>query len=72
MFCDIIPVSKNGGITGMGVETSIGHTPYEFYNNLLEGVSGISEIKVFYWSNYPTVCQYSSSFSLFFKLLLDN
>ncbi|CAI9259857.1 unnamed protein product [Lactuca saligna] len=37
-----------------GVETSIGHTPDEFYNNLLEGVSGISEIKVFDWSNYPT------------------
>ncbi|KAI3524846.1 hypothetical protein L1887_03513 [Cichorium endivia] len=41
-------------VTGMGVETSIGHTPDEFYNNLLEGVSGISEIEAFDCSNYPT------------------
>lgn len=61
MFCDIIPVSKNGGITGMGVETSIGHTPYEFYNNLLEGVSGISEIKVFDWSNHHILFLFDSS-----------
>ncbi|KAI3714475.1 hypothetical protein L6452_21429 [Arctium lappa] len=41
-------------VTGMGVETSIGHSPDEFYNNLLEGVSGISEIEAFDCSNYPT------------------
>lgn len=52
-------------VTGMGVETSIGHTPDEFYNNLLEGVSGISEIEAFDCSNYPTVCHYSCSLSLF-------
>lgn len=42
-------------VTGMGVETSIGHDPDVFYNNLLEGVSGISEIEGFDISNYPTV-----------------
>lgn len=41
-------------VTGMGVETSIGHDPDVFYNNLLEGVSGISEIEGFDISNYPT------------------
>ncbi|KAK1365134.1 Beta-ketoacyl-[acyl-carrier-protein] synthase I [Heracleum sosnowskyi] len=41
-------------VTGMGVETSIGHDPDVFYNNLLEGVSGISEIEGFDCSNYPT------------------
>lgn len=43
-------------VTGMGVETSIGHDPDVFYNNLLEGVSGISEIEAFDCSQYPTVC----------------
>ncbi|KAK1377873.1 Beta-ketoacyl-[acyl-carrier-protein] synthase I [Heracleum sosnowskyi] len=41
-------------VTGMGVETSIGHDPDVFYNNLLEGVSGISEIEGFDISSYPT------------------
>uniref|UniRef100_L7VIK9 beta-ketoacyl-[acyl-carrier-protein] synthase I n=1 Tax=Carthamus tinctorius TaxID=4222 RepID=L7VIK9_CARTI len=41
-------------VTGMGVETPIGSNPNEFYNNLLEGVSGISEIEAFDCSNYPT------------------
>ena len=45
-------------VTGMGVETSIGHDPDVFYNNLLEGVSGISEIEGFDISNYPTVSIY--------------
>ncbi|CAK9159240.1 unnamed protein product [Ilex paraguariensis] len=41
-------------VTGMGVETPIGHDPEVFYNNLLEGVSGISEIEAFDCSQYPT------------------
>ncbi|CAA2973257.1 3-oxoacyl-[acyl-carrier- ] synthase II, chloroplastic [Olea europaea subsp. europaea] len=41
-------------VTGMGVETPIGHDPDVFYNNLLEGVSGISEIEAFDCSQYPT------------------
>uniref|UniRef100_A0A9R1UVX5 beta-ketoacyl-[acyl-carrier-protein] synthase I n=1 Tax=Lactuca sativa TaxID=4236 RepID=A0A9R1UVX5_LACSA len=41
-------------VTGMGVETPIGQNPDEFYNNLLEGVSGITEIEAFDCSNYPT------------------
>ena len=43
-------------VTGMGLETPIGHDPDVFYNNLLEGVSGISEIEAFDCSHYPTVC----------------
>ncbi|KAG8373861.1 hypothetical protein BUALT_Bualt11G0069200 [Buddleja alternifolia] len=41
-------------VTGMGVETPLGHDPDIFYNNLLEGVSGISEIEAFDCSQYPT------------------
>ncbi|KAL2458810.1 3-oxoacyl-[acyl-carrier-protein] synthase II [Forsythia ovata] len=41
-------------VTGMGVETPIGHDPDVFYNNLLEGVSGISEIEAFDCSQFPT------------------
>uniref|UniRef100_J3LPL4 3-oxoacyl-[acyl-carrier-protein] synthase n=2 Tax=Oryza brachyantha TaxID=4533 RepID=J3LPL4_ORYBR len=41
-------------VTGMGVVTPLGHDPDEFYNNLLQGVSGISEIEAFDCSNYPT------------------
>lgn len=43
-------------VTGMGVETPLGHDPHEFYENLLQGVSGISEIEAFDCSQYPTVC----------------
>ncbi|KAL5218219.1 hypothetical protein ABZP36_018903 [Zizania latifolia] len=41
-------------VTGMGVVTPLGHDPDEFYNNLLKGVSGISEIEAFDCSKYPT------------------
>ncbi|CAN4110009.1 unnamed protein product [Withania somnifera] len=41
-------------VTGMGVATPIGHDPHEFYDNLLQGVSGISEIEAFDCSQYPT------------------
>ncbi|KAL2503363.1 3-oxoacyl-[acyl-carrier-protein] synthase II [Forsythia ovata] len=41
-------------VTGMGVETPLGHDPDLFYNNLLEGVSGISEIEAFDCSQFPT------------------
>lgn len=42
-------------VTGMGVVTSLGHEPDVFYNNLLEGVSGISEIETFDCAQFPTV-----------------
>lgn len=42
-------------VTGMGVETPIGNTPDDFYNNCLQGVSGITQIQAFDCSNYPTV-----------------
>ncbi|KAM3292325.1 hypothetical protein ACQJBY_036277 [Aegilops geniculata] len=38
----------------MGVVTPLGHEPDEFYSNLLQGVSGISEIEAFDCSSYPT------------------
>ncbi|KAL8208469.1 hypothetical protein R6Q57_007881 [Mikania cordata] len=41
-------------VTGMGLVTPLGQNPDEYYNNLLEGVSGISEIESFDCSNYPT------------------
>ncbi|PIA48061.1 hypothetical protein AQUCO_01400568v1 [Aquilegia coerulea] len=41
-------------VTGMGVVTPIGHDPEIFYNNLLQGVSGISEIEGFDCSHFPT------------------
>jgi len=41
-------------VTGMGVVTPLGHDPDEFYNNLLQGMSGISEIEAFDCSSYPT------------------
>lgn len=41
-------------VTGMGIETPLGHDPDVFYTNLLEGVSGITEIEAFDCSHYPT------------------
>lgn len=42
-------------VTGTGVVTPLGHDPDVFYNNLLEGVSGISEIEAFDCTRFPTV-----------------
>lgn len=42
-------------VTGMGVVTPLGHDPNVFYNNLLDGVSGISEIETFDCAEFPTV-----------------
>lgn len=42
-------------VTGMGVVTPLGHDLDVFYKNLLEGVSGISEIEAFDCSQFPTV-----------------
>ncbi|XP_051114081.1 3-oxoacyl-[acyl-carrier-protein] synthase II, chloroplastic-like [Andrographis paniculata] len=41
-------------VTGMGVETPIGNDPTVFYNNLLEGISGVSLIENFDCSQFPT------------------
>ncbi|CAN6451372.1 unnamed protein product [Victoria cruziana] len=41
-------------VTGMGVVTSLGHDPDTFYQNLLDGISGISEIESFDCSGFPT------------------
>lgn len=42
-------------VTGLGVVSSLGQDVDEFYNNLLEGVSGISQIEAFDCSEFPTV-----------------
>ena len=51
------PVTKQRRVvvTGMGMVTPLGHDPDVFYNNLLEGVSGISEIEAFDCAQFPTV-----------------
>ncbi|KAG8636016.1 3-oxoacyl-[acyl-carrier-protein] synthase II, chloroplastic isoform X2 [Manihot esculenta] len=41
-------------VTGMGVVTPLGHDPDVFYNNLLGGVSGITQIEAFDCAQFPT------------------
>ncbi|KAK4539051.1 hypothetical protein RGQ29_032016 [Quercus rubra] len=50
------PVTKQRRVvvTGMGVVTPLGHDPDVFYNNLLEGVSGVREIEAFDCAQFPT------------------
>ncbi|XP_074269302.1 3-oxoacyl-[acyl-carrier-protein] synthase II, chloroplastic isoform X2 [Silene latifolia] len=50
------PVTKQRRVvvTGMGVVSPLGHEIDVFYNNLLEGVSGISEIESFDCASFPT------------------
>lgn len=54
-------------VTGLGVVTPLGHEPDVFYNNLLNGVSGISEIETFDCAEFPTVSYIS--FKMYFQLL---
>lgn len=42
-------------VTGLGVASPIGHDPDTFYSNLLEGISGISQIEAFDCSEFPSV-----------------
>lgn len=42
-------------VTGMGVVTPLGHNPDAFYNSLLQGDSGISNIERFDCTSFPTV-----------------
>ena len=57
-------------VTGMGVVTPLGHDLDVFYKNLLEGVSGISEIEAFDCSQFPTV-NILGSCRKFLKLVLS-
>ncbi|XP_015070593.1 3-oxoacyl-[acyl-carrier-protein] synthase II, chloroplastic-like [Solanum pennellii] len=41
-------------VTGVGVVSPIGHDPDMFYSNLLEGISGISQIETFDCSEFPS------------------
>lgn len=49
-------------VTGVGVVTPIGHDADVFYGNLLEGVSGISDIEAFDCAQFPTVNLFSLSY----------
>lgn len=42
-------------VTGMGMVTPLGHDTETFYDNLLEGRSGVSEIQGFDCTDFPTV-----------------
>ncbi|MCD7462660.1 Protein TRANSPORT INHIBITOR RESPONSE 1 [Datura stramonium] len=50
------PLMKNRRVvvTGVGVVSPIGHDPDMFYSNLLEGISGISQIEAFDCSEFPS------------------
>lgn len=52
-------------VTGMGLVSPLGHEPDVFYNNLLEGVSGISEIETFDCTSFPTVTLIRDLYILF-------
>ncbi|KAL5698328.1 beta-ketoacyl-[acyl-carrier-protein] synthase II [Ranunculus cassubicifolius] len=41
-------------VTGTGVVTPLGHESDVFYNNLLDGISGIGEIEAFDCAQFPT------------------
>ncbi|KAK4395043.1 UNVERIFIED_CONTAM: 3-oxoacyl-[acyl-carrier-protein] synthase II, chloroplastic [Sesamum radiatum] len=41
-------------VTGLGVVSPLGHDADEFYGNLLEGISGISQIEAFDCTEFPT------------------
>ncbi|KAJ4839582.1 hypothetical protein Tsubulata_020220 [Turnera subulata] len=41
-------------VTGLGLVTSIGEDADTFYNNLLDGVSGVTDIEAFDCSEFPT------------------
>jgi 3-oxoacyl-[acyl-carrier-protein] synthase II len=47
------PYDKRVVVTGMGVLTSLGDTPDAFFDNLLNGVSGISLVDQFDTTDYP-------------------
>ena len=49
-------------VTGLGVVSPVGDVADVFYENLLEGVSGISEIEAFNCDEFPTVSVYLKPF----------
>lgn len=62
--------SRRVVVTGMGVETPLGHDPHTFYENLLQGNSGISQIENFDCSEFPTVSVIRSFLEFFFPSFL--
>lgn len=55
-------------VTGMGVVSPLGHNVEEFYGNILQGISGVSQIEAFDCSDFPTVN--NLHFFTFYFLLL--
>jgi len=56
-------------VTGLGVVSPLGHEPDVFYNNLLEGVSGVSQIEAFDCAQFSTVIDYFNTSFLHFVAL---
>ena len=48
-------------VTGIGLVTALGDDPDIFYNNVLQGISGISKIENYDTSQLPTVCAFDLS-----------
>ena len=48
-------------VTGIGLVTALGDDPDIFYNNVLQGISGISKTENFDTSQLPTVCAFDLS-----------
>lgn len=53
-------------VTGLGVVSPLGHDADEYYTNLLEGTSGVSQIEAFDCTEFPTVNLRSSYFNYCF------
>lgn len=49
-------------VTGMGIESCLGHDKDTFYNNLLEGKNGITDIQNFDCRDFPTVTSKCTSY----------
>lgn len=57
-------------VTGMGVVSPLGHDVEEFYGNVLQGISGVTQIEAFDCSDFPTVNNLSLFLLFTFYFLL--
>lgn len=54
MSAEVIAMKQRVVVTGMGVMTSLGSELESFWNNLMEGKSGVSVVEAYDFSEYPT------------------
>ncbi|KAG8483326.1 hypothetical protein CXB51_022532 [Gossypium anomalum] len=52
-------------VTGIGLVTALGEDPDVFYNNVLQGISGITEIEKFDTSQLPSLAMRADNFMLY-------